>query len=94
MQINARQKSAVIVRPLVMLLKNVGRKTCNSTSHNYVQSAHGTYTVPPTPSAYTVTTPPYASPDFSGSMQYDSAKAIVILLNRLGALSKLRNVKF
>lgn len=72
MQINAKQKSADIVRPLTgHVIEECRKKTRNSTSRNYVQSAPGKYTVLSAPSAYTVTTPPYASSDFSGSQQYD-----------------------
>ena len=68
MQINARQKSADIVRATGHVIEECRKKTRNSTSRNYVQSALGTYTVSSTPSAYTVTTPRYASSDVNGFM--------------------------
>ena len=75
MQTNAKQTFADIVKPLVTLLKNVGRRVTNrnSTSRNYAPSAPGTYTVQSSPNAYTVTSQQYAPSDFSGSLQYDSS---------------------
>ena len=54
------------------VIEECRKKARNSTSRNYVQSSPGTSTVSSAPTTYTVTTPQYASSDFSGSLQYDS----------------------